>query len=118
MTRHSGTGAGAALAAAALLACGQGGASDRTVFDESEIVGYLHLRPDPNSTNWLTYTAPDGSTCEVVVVLTSQSDVQSYAGDAGVVTNPAKTAGVKVIDQRQETCLRLLSDALKGFPPK
>ena|ERR1700730_1100710 len=92
--------------------------SSPAVFDQSQLVQYLHLTATDDHLAW-TYAAPNGTNCNVAVILTTPAMVQLYAGAGDVVaTNPNREAGVKVVDAEAATCQRLLTDALKDFPKK
>lgn len=85
--------------------------TEQAVWDESAIVAHVGLQQDSEGIAW-TYEA-DGLSCNVAIVLTSESQVAMYA-DAGdtVAANPQRTAGVKIVDSEAATCLAALSAAL------
>ncbi len=72
-------------------------------FTAQQVVDALKLTDDPNSDNEPTAEDPAaglwdaGGQCTVAVVLTSPSDIDTYAsaGDP-VASNPSRTAGVKI----------------------
>lgn len=92
-----------ASAAVALAGCGAGSSTKGAVPErqqnaathtEQEVVNALGLKRDPSG---LSYNDPK-SGCSVAVVMTTKSEVETYAsaGDP-VASNPTKTAGVKYI---------------------
>lgn len=105
----------AAIAPGLLTACGGGdeGGGGKTTYDKSEIVTALDLTESDNGLSY-TFPRPGGGTCDIAVVLTSAQAVKLYA-DAGdtVATNPAETAGVKVVDEERASCEAELTEALK-----
>ena len=88
-------------------------ASEPVLHDASEIVEHLGMTGDDIA---YTYTSDDGQECNVAVVLTSASDVQTYEGAGDVVAkNPDGTVGVKIVDEEEKTCKAKITKALEGF---
>lgn len=107
--------AAAVLAGLALTvaACSSAASSTTVVHKESDVVSFLHLTGSDN-TDW-TYAADDGTTCDVVAILTTKVAVQLYtrAGDI-VAVNKSGNVGLKV---DSGVCQGVLSQALWKLTP-
>ena len=91
------------------------GAVPAPSFDDQDVRRYLHIGPEKFGE--YTYRAPDGTRCELAVILAGALSVSLYA-DAGdnVASNPTRTAGVKIVDEKGQKCHALLTRALADFP--
>lgn len=91
-----------------------------TVFNESQIAKWLGLHRFPTGGAWL-WVGPNGLHGELAI-LNSAEQVNSYAGDTYVVTNPAGTIGVKLLggeaNGNDASALAALKKELAGLPPK
>lgn len=94
-----------------LAACGGGSSKPAAapaapaVHDKATVVSALGATA---TSDGLAYTVPldDGTTCNVAVIMTDAAQVKLYAGAGDTVaTNPAKTVGAKIVDDREATCL-------------
>jgi hypothetical protein len=86
------------------------------IYDEADVVGYLHLKPADYDGEY-TYTAGK-TTCEISQVFTDQGGVEMYDdAQANVAATPEGNAGVEVGGDNQRTCMKLLVPALVGFEP-
>lgn len=84
------------------------------VHDESEVLEHINATTDDGGITYLAEVG--GTTCQIAVVLTSNNMVEMYAGAGDTVAmNPARTAGVKITDPEQATCLDVLNEALSDF---
>lgn len=91
-----------------------------TVFNESQIARWLGLHRFPTGGAWL-WVGPNGLHGELAI-LNSAEQVNTYAGDTYVVTNPAGTIGVKLLggeaNGNDASALAALKTELAGLPPK
>jgi hypothetical protein len=98
-----------------LSACGGGSskpAAAPAVHDKATVVSALSATA---TSDGLAYTVPlgDGTTCNVAVIMTDAAQVKLYAGAGDTVaTNPAKTVGAKIVDDREATCLSAVTKKL------
>jgi hypothetical protein len=82
----------AAVVVVAVFAIGCGSSHPSSPsYTEAQVVKRLHLQATD-----VGYTSPAG--CHFLVVLNTPQEVDVYNGDAWLVTNKARTVGVKVSD--------------------
>jgi len=80
------------------------------VWDESELLERLDLSTSDGGISYVH--RPSG--CEIAVVMTSQAQVETYAGTGDTVAaTPDRSAGVKITDAETATCLEQLTAALE-----
>ena len=85
-----------------------------TVHNASDIAA--HIGVELTDTEDATWTTADGAECDLPIFLTTAQEVDLYAGAGDTVaTNPAGTAGVKIVGGEQATCLDELTEALADF---
>lgn len=87
-------------------------ASKQKVWNESEIVKALDIRPRSKGTG-LEFTTSEGLVCGVAAVLKTGGAVRLYesAGDV-VASNPSKTAGIKIVASQARDCLEAAESML------
>jgi len=105
---------GAALVALALVGCGSSGSSTPASSGRAWTIGeFLRLTGFHRGEDGLSYTLPSHPECVARILLRSSAEVDTYknSGDV-IVTNPDRSAGVRVENGSPASCKALYTQAL------